>query len=311
VRLATTHTTNPLHAFLAYRFHFNGQEADNEVAGIGNSYTAEFWQYDSRLGRRWNRDPKSVSWESSYVVNGDNPNFFNDPKGDFKTKFGAKVYNFFHGGKGEIRQATGGQNKGEWYVGKQVEYKGEGTGVAYQRKFGWGKGSSSNGIDNAANWWNKSELYFNANGKFDIGVQAGGHVQVAGTKVALEGSIMTVDIVGASFEQKESDYEPQSFDFDYIGKDGNLKVSQYAGASYYVGAEYKHSFNGRLSGGYSDEKHTVTVNAIVVEYQVEKNSNQAVTNDFSISISGRVALILGIEGEVSFGVRDKEKGGKE
>jgi hypothetical protein len=31
-----------------YRYGFNGQEKDDEIAGIGNSYTAEFWQYDSR-----------------------------------------------------------------------------------------------------------------------------------------------------------------------------------------------------------------------------------------------------------------------
>ena len=31
---------------------FNGQEKDDEVAGEGNSYTAMYWQYDSRIGRR-------------------------------------------------------------------------------------------------------------------------------------------------------------------------------------------------------------------------------------------------------------------
>src|SRR5690606_18721571 len=40
-----------------YKYGFNGQEKDNEVYGDGNSYTAEFWQYDPRLGRRWNVDP--------------------------------------------------------------------------------------------------------------------------------------------------------------------------------------------------------------------------------------------------------------
>ena len=32
-----------------YRYGFQGQEKDNEVYGsTGTSYTAEFWQYDSR-----------------------------------------------------------------------------------------------------------------------------------------------------------------------------------------------------------------------------------------------------------------------
>ena len=37
---------------------------------------------DSRLGRRWNRDPVSVPWESEYAVNRDNPISYNDPNGD-------------------------------------------------------------------------------------------------------------------------------------------------------------------------------------------------------------------------------------
>jgi putative chitinase len=81
LRFATTHTTNLLHAFLAYRFHFNGQEADNEVAGSGNSYTAEFWQYDSRLSRRWNVDPVMKVWESSYATFANSPIFYSDPYG--------------------------------------------------------------------------------------------------------------------------------------------------------------------------------------------------------------------------------------
>jgi len=90
LRFATTHTTNLLHAFLAYRFHFNGQEADNEVAGSGNSYTAEFWQYDSRLGRRWNVDPVVKHWESGFAVLSNNPITKIDPKGlsDYYTKDG-------------------------------------------------------------------------------------------------------------------------------------------------------------------------------------------------------------------------------
>ncbi|WP_290711350.1 hypothetical protein, partial [Flavihumibacter sp. CACIAM 22H1] len=40
-----------------YRYGFNGQEMSNEINGVGNSYTAEFWEYDPRLGRRWNIDP--------------------------------------------------------------------------------------------------------------------------------------------------------------------------------------------------------------------------------------------------------------
>lgn len=68
---------------MAYRYGFGGQEKDNEIYGPGNSYTAEFWQYDPRLGRRWNIDPMSFKypWQSPYVAFNNNPIFYNDPLG--------------------------------------------------------------------------------------------------------------------------------------------------------------------------------------------------------------------------------------
>ena len=65
-----------------YRYFFNGQEGDNEVFGDGVSLTAEFWQYDSRLGRRWNVDPKFQSTSSVYSCFVNNPICFTDIYGD-------------------------------------------------------------------------------------------------------------------------------------------------------------------------------------------------------------------------------------
>ena len=65
-----------------YRYGFNGQESDNEIKGQGNTYTAAFWEYDSRSGRRWNLDPKPSVSMSSYSTFFDNPILFNDNKGD-------------------------------------------------------------------------------------------------------------------------------------------------------------------------------------------------------------------------------------
>ncbi len=64
-----------------YRYGFNGQEHEDEIAGIGNINTAEFWEYDTRLGRRWNGDPVVKPWESVYVCFGNNPIWFIDPSG--------------------------------------------------------------------------------------------------------------------------------------------------------------------------------------------------------------------------------------
>ncbi|MFO0322313.1 MAG: hypothetical protein ACK504_07795, partial [Bacteroidota bacterium] len=60
---------------------FNGQEKDDEIAGNGNINTAEFWQYDTRLGRRWNIDPVVKPSRSGYSTFANNPIAFADPSG--------------------------------------------------------------------------------------------------------------------------------------------------------------------------------------------------------------------------------------
>ncbi len=55
-------------------------EKDDELKGDGNSLTAEYWLYDSRLGRRWNIDPMH-QFDSDYSTLGDNPISNIDPSG--------------------------------------------------------------------------------------------------------------------------------------------------------------------------------------------------------------------------------------
>jgi hypothetical protein len=65
-----------------YRFGFNGHEKDDEVSGAGNTMTAMFWEYDARLGRRWNIDPKPITGISEYACFANNPIVFRDLNGD-------------------------------------------------------------------------------------------------------------------------------------------------------------------------------------------------------------------------------------
>jgi RHS repeat-associated protein len=64
-----------------YRYGFQGLEKSAEIKGVGNSYTADFWEYDPRLGRRWNVDPVTKAYEGSYTVLANNPISLIDPKG--------------------------------------------------------------------------------------------------------------------------------------------------------------------------------------------------------------------------------------
>src|SRR5690606_20889566 len=60
----------------------NGQEKVDEISGLGNHYTAEYWEYDSRVLRRWNRDPKPNPSFSEYACFANNPIVFVDILGD-------------------------------------------------------------------------------------------------------------------------------------------------------------------------------------------------------------------------------------
>jgi hypothetical protein len=73
-----------------YSYSFNTQMHTDEISGTGNHTTALFWEYDTRLGRRWNLDPVvefSTSPYSTFLLN---PILFPDPFGD--TVDPSKVY---------------------------------------------------------------------------------------------------------------------------------------------------------------------------------------------------------------------------
>jgi RHS repeat-associated protein len=101
---------------MEYRYGFNGMEKDNEVKGTGNSYTAEFWQYDSRLGRRWNLDPIFFPWLSGYSTFDNNPIYFTDPQG-LSPKPGRNIFQRIFG------RTSSGIKHGPKIKRKEVEMK--------------------------------------------------------------------------------------------------------------------------------------------------------------------------------------------
>jgi YD repeat-containing protein len=62
-----------------YRYGLNGQEKSNDI--FKNSFSAEYWEYDSRIGRRWNVDPIDYPWLSPYQTFNNNPIALSDPDG--------------------------------------------------------------------------------------------------------------------------------------------------------------------------------------------------------------------------------------
>ena len=115
-----------------YRYFFNGQEADNEVLGEGVSLSAEFWQYDTRLGRRWNVDPKYNPILSSYSCFANNPLSFNDEKGDTTYRFNKYSGEYIgmydvdqegqYGSYGYSESIDYGDNKYEYWKGETFNF---------------------------------------------------------------------------------------------------------------------------------------------------------------------------------------------
>jgi hypothetical protein len=105
-----------------YRYGFNGQENVNEIAGVGNHTTAQFWEYDPRIGRRWNLDPSPTVGVSEYSVFRNNPIWFGDLLGDSsRPGFFGGVADFAEGGWGAVKSDA----KGLWSFATSDAWKGK------------------------------------------------------------------------------------------------------------------------------------------------------------------------------------------
>jgi RHS repeat-associated protein len=96
-----------------YRFGFNTQEKTDEISGPGNHNTATFWEYDTRLGRRWNQDPKPDASISNYSALGNNPIMFTDILGD--------TTNYYNSSTGKLLGTVYGSAKyGDRYLSEDA-----------------------------------------------------------------------------------------------------------------------------------------------------------------------------------------------
>jgi hypothetical protein len=98
-----------------YRYGFNGQEKDVDVYAHDNTYTAEYWEYDARIGRRWNVDPKPSAANSVYATFYNNPIWNVDVLGDTSTHIdnNGKVLAVFDDGDLSIYQHQTAKTKND------------------------------------------------------------------------------------------------------------------------------------------------------------------------------------------------------
>jgi hypothetical protein len=89
-----------------------GQEKVDEISGVGNHYTAAYWEYDPRLGKRWNTDPVFQPWQSPYATFNNNPIYYIDPDG--RVALGAianKIGSFFKNIYNKVKEAVKGDKE--------------------------------------------------------------------------------------------------------------------------------------------------------------------------------------------------------
>jgi hypothetical protein len=111
-----------------YRYGFNGQEASD--LGSGQT-TAKFWEYDARLGRRWNVEPLITKYpnHSSYLTFANSPIQYSDIDGkDIIVLRNSKGANNL--GHGAV--LIGDNEKGWTYISKDQF---EGSAFGSQSKF--------------------------------------------------------------------------------------------------------------------------------------------------------------------------------
>ncbi|MBI2967017.1 MAG: hypothetical protein HYY40_04295 [Bacteroidetes bacterium] len=289
-----------------YRFGFNGQEKTDEISGSGNHYTTTFWEYDSRTGRRWENDPVVFPWQSPYAAFNNNPIYFIDPDGregigNWLKNAWKNIKNVFSGEK--IGFESGRGTPKNPIQGPIVNIVAErGTPAASRGGF------FSSVFSAIKNWWGSSERFFRAEGKIDVGPQAGISIEAGTGRAEADVTLMNVTLIGGSVEQRGKDYNPYEFEFDYPGKEGYIDIEQQVGISvpFVAGAKYEHSFEGRLSGGYRNERHTATVNAAIIEGQVKRNTTNRQTKvQTGFTVGGRISVGIGIEVSATFGVKEK------
>lgn len=97
-----------------YRYGYQGSEGDNEFFGKGKSYTTEFRQLDSRLGRWFAADPVFQPWQSPYNSMDNDPIGLNDVLGD-KTEDKQPIQK---GGSDDTEPSRGGAEGRLDYGGK-------------------------------------------------------------------------------------------------------------------------------------------------------------------------------------------------
>jgi hypothetical protein len=240
------------------------------VQGDANSYTAEYWQYDPRTGRRWNVDPLTgmQPYQSPYCAFNNNPVYYNDPlglKGD-KPKEAKQAKS--RAKEGQSRDGSDGNNSiGQNNTPDDVPLiQRDLPEVVIDAKLDQqpktNVKSQSNFIDRIFDWFKDAKFTAEMSGSVDAGLVIDRDFNIMGIKGSIDLSILEANLGQVGFKYMQDAENPWSWDYDYIGKDG-VDVSHSVGASIELPWKLgKDTGNGRKPsnftiGGYGTAFYTI------------------------------------------------------
>ncbi|MDI9359025.1 MAG: hypothetical protein QM528_08760 [Phycisphaerales bacterium] len=229
----------------------------NEVAGIGNWNTAEFWEYNTRTGVRANRDSVVNPSESPYATNHNNPIANSDPNGDY-SKGAAFALSLLHGAHG----ITQDKKTGEWGYRYSLSDKPGARGIDYgvpQKKPDGNRAATANSKPKSVAVANSGGGLSTANEGLG-GTQGGGGVNWNGVNTGLQVAD-GFGVAAAAGREIALNYRMSQPLMNRVGMSTNLKaISGLGTASKYLGAagsgaaalgtvlDYRQMQNGQMSG---------------------------------------------------------------
>jgi hypothetical protein len=206
-----------------YRYGMNTQEKSPELQAFHT--TALYWEYDSRIGRRWNVDPVVVVSVSVYACFYNNPIAFSDDNG---ADPGKRAREYIQKKGLDNVSIEGGKNNSVW-----IMYGNKETGAAMAKVF------RENLVEKIDRWIGKF-FYIKAEASGSVGAA----FEITGQKdFVIKGHKCNATVTGrlnlasAQVFKASFDTQKQTCDIDYIGKNGVSKISQ--GVELYIGVREK------------------------------------------------------------------------
>lgn len=220
--------------------------------GVGNENHALFWEYETRIGRRWNLDPMDQINMSNYSVFFDNPIAFNDPTGDDP---GARARKFAeNSGIKDYRIVKGKSGRASLEWGESFM-----DGVIVKSKH-----FDENFFDKAEQFADKASRYLSTldfalegSASITFGAQIKAGFKTDGIRGNAEVNGLSFEVI--SFKGGLHTQKANTHDFYWVGKDDTWKMSQKIGAEigpavgeysdYRLGASYENNWT-TYTGGY-------------------------------------------------------------